>query len=40
MSAPLIITIVLILGMFAFALVSRRLRNIVVAAPAAEPELT
>ncbi|MBI3438109.1 MAG: MFS transporter [Proteobacteria bacterium] len=34
MDAPLIITIGLILGMLTFALVSRRLRNIVVAAPA------
>ena len=37
MIAPLIITIALIVGMFTFALVSRRLRNVIVAAPAVEP---
>lgn len=37
MDAPLIITIALIAAMFTFALVSRRLRNVMVAAPAVEP---
>lgn len=36
MSAPLLITIALLIGMFSFAMVSRRLRNIVVAAPPVE----
>jgi MFS family permease len=37
MVAPLVITIALIAGMLTFALVSRRLRNVIVAAPAVEP---
>ena len=40
MTAPLIITVVLIAGMLAFALVSRRLRNNIVAAPALESTAT
>jgi MFS family permease len=37
MNAPLVITIALIAGMLVFAFVSRRLRNVIVAAPAVEP---
>jgi MFS family permease len=37
MTAPLIVAIVLILSMLTFALISRRLRNVMIAAPAVEP---